>query len=292
MPISFTVIIVTYRSADCIAACLSSLRVQQGVTLEVVVVDNASPDNTVEIVRAQTPKVHLVANHQNVGFGQANNQGAALAHGRWIHLLNPDAQFAQPNGLQLLGLAMSEHPRWGLAGTRLLSADGLEESKPSTDYPGQRHLTRPLPELPGKIAWVGGASLCIRREVYQALHGFDPGFFLYSEETDLCLRARKLDYEIGFAGNVEVRHVGGASEAGSHVEDRYRRRLAGLHRFWLKHYPLADVLRLLRREEVRAAVRAAYCRCLERLTLGSPTTAIQRRRYQTTATASSQLRRR
>jgi hypothetical protein len=201
-----------------------------------------------------------VANRENVGFGQACNQGAALGRGRLVYLLNPDARLVEVDGLRRLAEAMATHTRWGLAGTRLVSADGRTVSLPARAYPGQRHLQRPLPALPGAIAWVGGASLCVRREVYEALGGFDPGFFLYSEETDFCLRARQAGHEIGYVDEVEVRHVGGASEEGRDAVEIWRRRLAGLHRFWLKHYEQSDVVRLLRRERLRATFQAGCYR--------------------------------
>jgi len=276
--VDFAVIIVTYRSAGCIRQCLDSVRAQVGVSCRTVVIDNASPDDTVGVIRRHAGDVHLIANRENVGFGRANNQGVAESSSRWIYLLNPDAYLPRPDALQVLARVMTDHPRWGLAGTLLLSADGRDESPPSTWYPGERHLRRRLEPLPGAIAWVGGASIGLRRDVYEALGGFDPGYFLYCEETDLCLRARRLGYEIGYADGVEARHVGGASEKGCDPYETWQRRLAGLHRFWLKHYELADVVRLLRRDRTRAVFQVAITRARHWVGARSETSVLRCRR--------------
>jgi GT2 family glycosyltransferase len=287
--LDISVIIVTYNSAGCIRDCLESVGRQTGVAWECIVLDNASADGTVDVVRRVGQGVQVIANSENVGFGRANNQGADVAQGRLVYLLNPDAVLVAPGSLQRLSVGMERHPAWGLAGSRLLSAEGQEESAPSADYPGQRHVQDPPSGLPGSIAWVGGASLCIRREVYQQLNGFDPGFFLYSEETDLCLRARKMGHEIGLMADIVVRHIGGASEAGRDPYLVQQRRLAGLHRFWLKHYRLDDAVRVLRREGKRAAFRVAWYGVLQHLPRSGPDWAQKRRRYRATAELSARL---
>src|SRR5262249_48788965 len=154
-----------------------------------------------------------VENRDNVGFGRACNQGFAASKGRYIYFLNPDAQLIGSYPLANLCHALSEHKNWGMAGSRVVSATG-EWKEPATSYPGQAHIRKDFSGLPGRIAWVVGASMIVRREVYAELGGFDPEFFLYSEETDFCLRLRKCGYEIGMVENSAVRHIGGASESG------------------------------------------------------------------------------
>jgi GT2 family glycosyltransferase len=97
--------------------------------------------------------------------------------------------------------------------------------------------------------------MIIRREMYSELGGFDPEFFLYSEETDFCLRLRERGYEIGLVEDTTVRHIGGASESGRDPYEVWTRRANGLHLFWRKHYPAADVDKLLRRNCFRARYR-------------------------------------
>ena len=249
-----SIIIVTYNSASSIADCLRSVDEQQGLQRETLVIDNASRDQTANVVRPSPAKPLLVENQENVGFGRACNQGFTASKGRYIYLLNPDAQLIGPNALAKLCRALSEHKNWGMAGSRVVSSTG-DWKRPATSYPDQSHVAKDFSDLPGKIAWVVGASMIIRREVYSELGGFDPEFFLYSEETDFCLRLRKRGYEIGLVEDAAVRHIGGASERGSDPYDVWTRRANGLHLFWQKHYPPADVEKLLRRNCFRARYR-------------------------------------
>ena len=251
-----SIIIVTYNSARCIKQCLASVFAQAALTFECIVVDNASADDTV--LATKEFNVQVFANRENVGYGRGNNQGYAASRGRYVYLLNPDARFMENDALGNLCRAMDAHSSWGMAGTRLRTPDGKWEGLPAIEYPGQRHVHREFSSLPGKIAWVGGASMIIRRELYQKLSGFDPDFFLYSEETDFCLRMREAGFEIGHVPEVIVEHIGGASED---LRDPYQvssRKLKGLIQFRQKHYPPEDCIFLARRDLRRAQIRAIW----------------------------------
>ena len=100
--------------------------------------------------------------------------------------------------------------------------------------------------------------MLVRREAFAAVDGFDPGFFLYAEETDLCLRLRERGWEIGFVPEVTVRHIGGASEQGNDPYETRLRGMAGIHRFWAKHYPTDDVKRLVWRDWLRSNFRRRW----------------------------------
>jgi GT2 family glycosyltransferase len=281
-----SVITVTYNSAASIADCLNSVRAQRGVEYEIVVIDNASSDQTASAVRDLQANLTLVENRENVGFGRACNQGFVNGKGRYIYLLNPDAQLIGTDALATLCRALSKHPRWGMAGSRVVSATG-EEQSPATTYPDQSHVRKNFSQLPGKIAWVVGASMMVRREVYGELGGFDPDFFLYSEETDFCLRLRERGYEIGLAEDATVRHIGGASESGRDPYDVWTRRSEGLHLFWQKHYPPLDVERLLRRNRLRARYRMLVNGWLARLQPAKSSAWQKHRRYRAVWEASS-----
>jgi GT2 family glycosyltransferase len=133
--------------------------------------------------------------------------------------------------------------------------DGLTEPPWSATYPGERYLKTGLPQLPGKIAWVLGASMFVRRECFAAVKGFDEEFFLYSEETDLCLRLRKAGFRIGYVPEVLVTHVGGASERGRPAYDVWKRKIDGLYLFYEKHYSNSDKMRLINRDLRRARLQ-------------------------------------
>lgn len=249
-------IIVTYNSARCIKQCLASVFAQTSVTLESIVVDNVSADDTVAATKDFN--IQLFANRENIGYGRGNNQGFAASHGRYIYLLNPDARLVENDALAKLCRTMDAQTRWGMAGTRLRSPDGHWEAPPATEYPGQRRVHRDFSSLPGKIAWIGGASVIVRRELYQKLDGFDPGFFLYSEETDFCLRMREMGFEIGYVPEVTVEHIGGASEDPRDPYQVSSRKLNGLIRFRQKHYPPEDCAFLAKRDLRRARFRMLW----------------------------------
>lgn len=255
-----SVIIVTFNSADCIAACVASVLAQTGISREVIVVDNASADDS--LARLGALPCRVVASPENLGFGRGNNLGFAASSGRYVYLLNPDAQLVGNDALATLCRRMDDQPRWGMAGTLIVSAEEGIESPPATGYPGARHVRRDFSKLPGNIAWIMGASMIIRRELYERLGGFDPGFFLYSEETDFCLRLRELGFEIGHVREVVVRHHGGASEDSRDPYAVAARKLKGLLRFREKHYAPEDCVRLARRDLRRARFRAHWNRLL------------------------------
>jgi GT2 family glycosyltransferase len=255
-----SVVTVTFNSARQIGQCIASVRAQQGVNVEMIVVDNVSSDGTVDVVRGLGPDIQVVGNRENVGFGRANNQAFERARGRFVFLLNPDAQLTRPDGLLRLCQAMDAHPRWGVAGTRVLGFDGtMLLPQPHLDYPGEVRGGADFSNLPGKVAWVIGASMFFRREALVQTRGFDPDFFLYSEETDLCLRLRKQGHEVGFVEEVEVRHIGGASEVQRDPFDIWVTRMNSLYLFWRKHYPAAGVKRLVRHEWMRSIYRIGLC---------------------------------
>ena len=279
MPIvDISVIIVTFNSAECIAACVESVLAQTEVAFEIIVVDNASADDT--LARLKNLNCRVVPSAENLGFGRGNNLGFAASSGRYIYLLNPDARLAGKNFLAELCHRMDAVPRWGMAGTLIRSADGHAESPPAAEYPGARHVHRDFSKLPGKIAWIMGASMIIRRELYEKLGGFDPGFFLYSEETDFCLRLRKLGFEIGHVSEVAVSHIGGASEDLRDPYDVSARKLRGLLRFRQKHYPPDDCVFLARRDLRRACWRMFWNGLLARLQPRSTAWQKHRHRWQ------------
>lgn len=257
------VIIVTFNSAEYIGKCLESLRAQTTVTYEVIVVDNASTDGT--LAKLKDFNCRVIASEKNLGFGPGNNKGFSASSGRYVLLLNPDAWLMNKNGLATLCQRMDVKPRWGMAGTKVLSLDGSVQGLPEHQYPAQRHVHRDFSRLPGNIAWILGASMFIRREIYQKLGGFDPEFFpAYSEETDFCLRVRESGYEIGYIPEVAITHVGGSSEDLGDPYESSMRKLRGLMKFRQKHYPPEDCVFLAKRDMQRARFRMLWNRAVSR----------------------------
>lgn len=123
-----SVIIVTYNSASCIEACLASVAEQEGLKAETILVDNASADKTLALVRAFP--VQVIANTENIGYGRANNQGFDLSKGRNIYLLNPDTRLVEKHTLLRLCETMEAHPRWGLPALALSRWKGKTKQAP------------------------------------------------------------------------------------------------------------------------------------------------------------------
>lgn len=196
-------------------------------SIETILVDNASHDGSVEIVRECFPSVRLIENAENVGFAAANNQGLAVATGRYVVLLNSDTEVRR-GALDALVRFMDEHPRAGACGARLLNADGslqpsahpmltperefwrlmfLERLAPRATYPMARwDVTQPR-----RVEVIKGACLMLRREALDQVGPLDDNYFMYTEEVDLCYRLAAAGWELWWEPRAEVVHFGEAS---------------------------------------------------------------------------------
>ena len=226
-----SVFIVSYNTVDLLRQCLESLFANTtGIDYEVFVVDNISRDGSADMVRREFPTVKLIANSVNVGFAAANNQACKDSTGEYLFLLNPDAE-TRPNAVNNAVAFMEAHPEAGMCGGRLLNPDGgLEPS--ARRFPGVisnffilSGLSDRYPNSPvfGRadykyfdhqsvlaVDWVPGTFTAIRRSMIEQIGFFDERFYLYYEETDLCLRANRAGWKIYFIPDAEIMHVGGA----------------------------------------------------------------------------------
>lgn len=227
-----SVLVVTYNSARLVDPLLSALaRELAPLNAEVVLVDNASHDGTVDAVRRRHPWVRLVQSEHNLGFAAGNNLAARHARGRMLLMLNPDA-LPEPGAIASGLQAMEEHPEVGLAGGRLLDEHGA--TQPSARmFPGLLQefivlsgLAARFPRSrlfgafdrtwadPGQAAtvdWVPGAFAFMPRDLFESLGGFDERFFLYYEEVDLCRRIRERGLQVRYWPELRVHHIGGES---------------------------------------------------------------------------------
>jgi N-acetylglucosaminyl-diphospho-decaprenol L-rhamnosyltransferase len=260
-----SVIIVTYNSADDIAACLAAVAAQTEVEHQVIVVDNCSQDGTPAVLQ-QHHGIELLLNPQNVGFAAAVNRAAAVAAGDYLLLLNPDAVL-RPQALQRLVAYLDQHRDVGIAAPRLFTADGrLRDNTFAYETlisfialtiavgPLRRlhgRLLRPRQpwqfraETPQRIDAAIGAVLLIRRSLFTALGGLDQRFFLYCEDGDFCLRAARHGSATHLVPQAAAAHIGGASTpAGSYRLTGMigRHLLQSRYRYAEKHYgPLSAI---------------------------------------------------
>lgn len=224
------VVIVTYRSAPTIDACLLSLRNASSAPLDVVVVDNASADDSAE--RAESHGVTVIRRADNAGYGAANNEGLAALDCEIVVLANPDTVW--PNGsIDALVGVLDSHRDVGLVSPVLVNEKGLPHPFVERDLRlgavvrGLTRLGRPIrPTTPAfgdgalvDVDWLHTAAAVLPRATLDAIGGFDERFFLFAEDADLCRRVREHGKRVAVAAHVRVTHIGGASFEASHDRD-------------------------------------------------------------------------
>ena len=227
-----SVIVVSFNTRELLRDCLSNLEERSsGIKKQIIVVDNASKDDSAQMVADKFPGVHLIRSEVNVGFAGANNLAFLHAAARFVVLLNSDAFFA-PQALQRAIEHMDREPSVGLGGGRLVGLDGswqpsarlfpsllndfltlsgLAARFPNSRLFGRFDRTWADPEQTADVDWVPGAFSILRREALEEIGYFDERFFLYYEEVDLCRRFRSAGYVVRYWPDVEVTHLGGES---------------------------------------------------------------------------------
>jgi len=242
------VVVVSYGSRATLRACVEPLAGREGVS--VFVVDNASPDAAHETVADLD--VTVIAAGRNGGFSFGCNLGAAAGSGDHVLFLNPDAVLS-PADLDAMVDALERRPGVGVVGPRILGGDGallfsrrrlprlrstfahalfLHRLLPRAGWANEMVTDPAAYEQGGETGWLSGACLLVRRPALDAIGGFDEGFFLYCEDTDLCLRLRRAGYGVHFEPGAVARHQEGSSAPRSElvaIHTRSRLRYARLH---------------------------------------------------------------
>lgn len=198
---------------------------------DVVVVDNGSSDGSTEMVRRDFPGVALIADHGNIGYGAASNIAMQHARAEYVLLLNADTRLHR-GALAAMADYLDEQPQVAIVGPKLLNDDGtlqlscfpfpgtvgwLVENDPIASVVGALPLVRNAtlrfapPTRATPVPWVLGAALGIRRSAFENVAGFDPSFFMYFEEVDLCKRLALNGWFTHYCPEVRITHVGQAS---------------------------------------------------------------------------------
>jgi len=233
MSVDVSVIVVSYNTRELLRECLLSLqRETDGVSYEVVVVDNASEDGSAAMVPEAFPEISLLALDTNVGFARANNLAAERARGSYLLLLNPDT-VVLGGAVQRLVEFARRHPDAGVYGGRTLREDGSVDPSSCWGAPSLWSLTCFAVGLSGLFPrsrlfdpeslgrWerdsvrhvdvVAGCLLLMDGRLWRELGGFDSRFFMYGEDFDLCLRAGRLGYRPTVTPDATIVHLLGAS---------------------------------------------------------------------------------
>lgn len=252
-----SIIVISYNTRDMTLACLRSVVAETRTPHELIVLDNASADGSAAAIASEFPGVTLLAEAENHGFARANNIAAKHARGEYIVLLNPDTVVLDGALDKLLAFARRV-PSAKIWGGRTIFADGslnptscwrkmdlwnlfcrttgltgVFRNSPifnSEAYGGWDRMTE------REVDIVTGCLLLVSRADWQALGGFDPTFFMYAEEADLCLRAHKaIGARPRITPEAVIIHYGGASEKVR--SDRYVRILRAKHELIRRHFP-------------------------------------------------------
>lgn len=259
-----SVIVVNYNTAHLLAQCLDALRAAtQGLKVQVILVDNASQDGSPDLIRREFQDVDLIESGSNVGFGRANNLAVARCTGPHILLLNTDA-FVERTAVTQSLQCLDSDSTVGIVGVRLLGSDGSQQpscrffptplnlflQRTGLDRFPRRRVGVDDPDWNADIDadcdWVPGCFLMIRRSIVERLGLFDPRYFLYCEEIDLCLRVKAAGWKVRYLASARAVHIGGESAKSAGAISQSGRQLPPLQiesqlLYFRKHHGLAGV---------------------------------------------------
>ncbi|BDI15021.1 glycosyl transferase [Nostoc cf. commune SO-36] len=257
---SVSIILVNYNGADVLINCLNSLeKFIPKDNCEIILVDNNSQDNSIDIVDNKFPEIKLIKLPKNVGFGAGNNAGAKVAKGEFLFLLNTDTVLTNnilPNLIEL----MSVNQNVGIIGTKLLFPDGSFQISfsPEIGIKGEFQAQKLHKNAENRNAFniierdfqdikevdiVVGAAFFIRANLFNLLGGFDEKLFMYFEDSDLCQRVRNEGYKIIYTPHISIIHIRGHSvkKLSNKMSVEYRR--SQIY-YYHKHRPMWEILTL------------------------------------------------
>ncbi len=284
-PPLLSIIIVNYNVREFLHHALVSLqKAMKGIRGEIFVVDNASDDGSIEMVRRRFPKIQLIASKSNLGFAKANNVGLRQSRGKYILLINPDT-LVQEDTLQVMIRFFEENPDVGLAGCKIMNPDGTfqlacRRSFPgpwaaftkmtglSTLFPGSRlfgryNLTYLSPDETYELDAVSGSFMMVRREAYEQVGGLDEDFFMYGEDLDWCYRIQRAGWKNYYVHSTQIIHYKGESTKRSSLNE-IRTFYQAMHLFVQKHLSSSLVLSFLIRFAIVVSSRLAILRAFLR----------------------------
>jgi hypothetical protein len=252
-----SILIVNYNTCDLTLEALRSVYASATSRVyEVIVIDNASQDGSVEAIRAEFPQVRLIENAENAGFAKANNQGIRIARGRYVLLLNSDT-IVERDTLETMLSFMDGHPEVGASGCKVVLPDGSLDKACRRGFPtpansfyyafGIAKLFPNHPRFNGyqlghldpdrdyPVDCLVGAFMLVRRETIEQVGGLDEQFFMYGEDIDWCYRIKLAGWRIHYYPYARIIHYKGASSRKKPFKILYE-----FHRaMWLfhrKHY--------------------------------------------------------
>jgi GT2 family glycosyltransferase len=243
-----SIVIVNYKAKEYLRACLRSIFREQDVAYEVIVVDNASGDGSVEMVEEDFPSVHLIKNESNAGFAKANNIGIGSSVGKYILLLNPDAELTRST-LKILVSVMEQSPDVSAAGCKILYPDSTIQLScgrlptvssafwggetinklyrrifPKSNFLGACGLTPESLDTRKEVETLLGACVILRKKLLEKVGLFDENFYLYFEENDFFYRVREAGGKVIYTPETTIiHHTGGSTKSLSKGVEYYHK---------------------------------------------------------------------
>tara|TARA_R110002020_G_scaffold199778_3_gene401635 strand:- start:126581 stop:127705 length:1125 start_codon:yes stop_codon:yes gene_type:complete len=245
--VELSVVILNYNVQYFLEQCILSVQRAIGnLDAEIIVVDNASSDDSCAMVTRKFPQITLIQNKENVGFSKANNQAVAIAKGKYVCILNPDTAVAEDTFLKCLQKA-EKLTNLGAMGIHLLDGTGhfLPESKRNLPTPfvslkkvlgfTKKYYANHISDKEeGEVQVLVGAFMLLERSIYKDVGGFDEDYFMYGEDIDLSYKIEKAGYKNYYLGTTETLHYKGES---TQKDAAYLQRFYGaMQIFYRKHF--------------------------------------------------------
>lgn len=253
--IDVSIIIVNWNTKQHLLNCLDSLSNSNYYTQEIIVVDNASSDGSIDAVTSRFPTTKIIENNENLGFSKANNIGIWQSTGRYICLINSDV-IVLDRCIEKLMEFMDKNPSIGLAGPRILNPDsslqvtcrhfpsvwnnlcqalGLNKIFPKSSFFTEPFMKYWAHDEVRKVDVISGCFWMVRREAINEVGLLDEDFFIYGEDIDWCKRFHNAGWDIVFYPEAEAIHYGGASSANAPIKFYLEMQKADLQ-YWRKHH--------------------------------------------------------
>ena len=252
-----SIIIVNYNAGNLLKECIESVKNSAlNISYEIIVIDNNSSDNSIDLIRNRFENLKIIMNKMNVGFARASNQGINGSKGRYILLLNPDTVIL-PDCLKKMVRFMEDHPEGGVAGCKVLNPNGTLQLACRRSFPApsvsfyrlsglsrlfpksktfaRYNLTYQNPDVVQEVDAVSGSFMMIIRKALDEVGMLDERFFMYGEELDLCFRVKEKGWKVYYVPDARIIHYKGKSS-----QQRKRKAVIDFHKamyiFHKKHY--------------------------------------------------------
>lgn len=263
-----SIIIVNYNVKEFLENSLQSiLKATSRISYEIIVVDNASDDGSIELIKSKFPEVKLIENKENIGFSRANNIALNIARGKYFLLLNPDT-IVEEDTFETMLKFFEENKDVGLAGCKIINPDGTLQAGCRRSFPGpwnsfckvtglsslfpksrifaRYNLTYLDENLTHEVDAISGSFMFLKSEIYKKIGGLDEDFFMYGEDLDWCFRVQQAGYKVFYVHSTQIIHYKGESTKRSSI-DEIRHFYNAMHLFVKKHISSSFVVEAILR---------------------------------------------